>query len=97
MPRLQFTQMSKGINKLASFPTPKRMNELRFWLKAAQQWCKEIPRQIGESEPQADRLMGSDGWYVFNSDADAKWIKFELRNRYDDKAQIVIDRKASNM
>ena len=97
MPRAQFVHQAMGINVTRSFPTPKRMGELRFWLKAAQLAIAQIPRNIAESQVSADRQIGSDGWFVSNSDADAKWIKFNLEDRFGNKADIVIDRKFQNM
>lgn len=97
MPRAQFVMQSLGINVTRSFPTPKRMGELRYWLKAVQNHIKEVPRHIAESEISADRSIGSDGWFVSNADADAKWIKFNLENKLGQRADIVIDRKFQNL
>lgn len=97
MPRVQYVNVARGINVTRSFPTPKRMGELRYWLKAAQIALAEIPRNIAESEASADRTLGGDGWFVANSDADAKWIKFNLLDRWGNKADIVIDRKFQNL
>lgn len=99
MPRVQYTNQFRRpmVSVTATMPTPKRMTELRFWLKGAQAALKEIPRVIAESEGMSDRSIGNDGWFVFNSDADAKWVVFHLQNRIGEKASIVIDRKFNNM
>lgn len=97
MPRVQFTNTMRNISVTKGMVTPKRMGELRFWLKGAQAVIKEIPRQIAESEGMADRSIGSDGWFVVNTDVDAKWIKFNLENRIGEKAVILIDRKFQSM
>ena len=97
MPRVQFVHQSRGITITRSFPTPKRMGEMRYWLKAAQGAIKEIPRNVAESQLSADRTIGMDGWFVSNMDADAKWIKFNLENRFGDRADIVIDRKFQSL
>lgn len=76
-----------------NIPNPKRITELKYWLKMCQQWIPEIPRQIAESEMSANRQMGSDGWFVSNTDVDIKWIKFNLENKLGEKATIVIDRR----
>lgn len=94
MPTVQYVNMFKKQHVTRSMPTPKKMGEIRYWLKEAQKWIKEIPRQIAESEGMADRSIYSDGWYVVNSDVDVKWIRFNLCNRIDEKATIVIDRQA---
>lgn len=97
MPRAQFVYQAIGVNVTRSFPTPKRMGELRYWLKAAQTAIAHIPRNIAESEASAERSIGNDGWFVANADADAKWVRFNLEDRFGNKAQIVIDRKFQNM
>lgn len=97
MPRVQFVNQHRQLSVTVGMPTPKRMTELRFWLKAAQTHIRHIPRQIAESETSADRSIGSDGWFVSNADADAKWIRFTLENRIGEKAHIVIDRKYDAM
>lgn len=94
MPKVQYVNMIRKIDKSASFPTPKRITELRYWLKACQVALSDIPRNIAESEESADRSLSPDlSWFVANSDIDAKWIKFNLENRLGEKAHIVIDRK----
>lgn len=97
MPRAQFVNTRRGINVSAAFPTPKRMTELRFWLKSVKAHIKEVPKNIAESEGMADRTLTEDGWFVATSDADEKWIRFNLENRFGETAQIVIDRKYNNM
>lgn len=94
MPIAQYTNMHRSISVNRSMPTPKRMSELRYWLKEAQKWIKEIPRQIAESEASADRSIGTDGWFVANTDVSVKWIKFNLENRIGEKAHLVINRQA---
>lgn len=99
MPRVQYTNMFRKpvVSVTATMPTPKRMTELRYWLKGAQTALKEIPRTIAESDSMADQSIGNDGWFVFNTDVDAKWITFHLQNKIGEKASIVIDRKFNNM
>lgn len=92
MPRANFVCQYYKINRSSSFPTPKRITELRYWLKAVQNVIKEIPRQIAESEASAERAIGNDGWFVAHTDVDQKWIRFDLEDRVGIKAQIVIDR-----
>lgn len=92
MPLCQFQWPIRKISVTRGIPTPKRIGELRYWLKMSQQWIKEIPRVIAESELSADRSIGTDGWFVANTEVDLKWIKFNLENRIGEKAYIVIDR-----
>lgn len=96
MPLAQYTNMFKkpAVQVNRTIPTPKRMTELRYWLKEAQKWIPEIPRQIAESEASADRSIGTDGWFVANTDVDIKWIKFNLENRIGERAHLVINREA---
>jgi len=92
MPRVQYVNMMRGINETRTMPTPKRIGEMRYWLKGAIRLFKDCPKNIAESEGMADNSIGSDGWFVASSDADAKWVRFDLENRLGEKAQIVIDR-----
>lgn len=95
MPTVQYVNMLTKETVTRSMLTPKRITELRHWLKGAQGAIKEIPRQIAESEQSADRSIYSDGWFVANTDVDVKWIKFNLENRVGEKAHIVIDRRTN--
>lgn len=97
MPRVQYTNKAQNISVTKDLVTPKRMSELRYWLKGAQSQIPHIPWKIAESEISADRSMGSDGWFVATTDVDEKWIRFDLENRFGNKAQIVIDRKYNAM
>lgn len=95
MPRVQFVNVVQGINVTRDMTTPKRMTELSKWLKGAQAAIKEIPRVIADSEISANRSIGSDGWFVSNTDIDIKWIKFNLESRWGGRADIVIDRQSN--
>jgi hypothetical protein len=97
MPLVNFVNMHRKINVTRSMLTPKRITELRYWLKGAQNVIPEIPRNVAESEGMASRQMGSDGWFVFNTDVDVKWITFHLQNAMGEKAQIVINRKSNGI
>ena len=79
---------------IRNMPTPKRMTELRYWLKGAQTAIKEIPRTIAESSGMVGMHDGHDGWFVHTSDVDKDYIRFNLENRFGEKAQIVIKRRA---
>lgn len=89
MPRVQFVNQAKGISVTRDMPTPKRMSEIRYWLKEAQKWLPSIPKKIAESP---NMIAHIDDWWVSSSSVDVKWIKFELENRIGERAQIVIDR-----
>lgn len=97
MPQVNFVRQSKGINIVRNMPTPKRVGEIRYWLKGAQAYIKEIPRTIAESESMSYPMEGHDSWFVATSDVDVKWIRFNLENRFGDTAQIVINRKVSGL
>jgi hypothetical protein len=94
MPTVQYVNQFRKQNITKEMLTPKRITELRYWLKGAQAVIKEIPRMIAESEQSADRSIGTDGWFVATSDADVKWVKFSLENRLGEKAHIVIHRQS---
>jgi hypothetical protein len=94
MPTVQYVIQFRKQNITKEMLTPKRITELRYWLKGAQAVIKEIPRMIAESEQSADRSIGTDGWFVATSDADVKWVKFSLENRLGEKAHIVIHRQS---
>lgn len=95
MPRVQFQIPTEKVSITKDMPTPKRITELRYWLKGAQGVIPNIPRVIAESEESADRSIGGDGWFVATTDVDVKWVKFSLENRIGQKAYIVIDRKSN--
>src|SRR5262245_38280849 len=91
MPTVQFVNMGRKINKTATMPTPRRITELEQWLKHAQLAIPEIPRSIAGA-PELAVTQWSDGWHVFSTDISDKWIKFNLQNKFGEKAHIVIDR-----
>ena len=95
MPTVQYVNEYRQVRVTRDMPTPKRITELRHWLKGAQSAIPQIPRQIAESEGMANNQIGSDGWFVFITDVDVKWIKFTLQNRLQEKAHIVINRQSS--
>jgi len=92
MPTVQYMNAHRKHQVTRNIPTPKRITELRYWLKEVQKAIPEVPKQIAESEGMASHQIGSDGWFVCNVDADLKWIKFNLENRVGEKAHIVIRR-----
>lgn len=92
MPTVQYTNLLANISRTSSMPTPKRITELRHWLRGAQTAIREIPRNIAEAQSMAIMGVGHDGWYVQNSDVSQKWIKFNIENRFGERAHIVIDR-----
>jgi hypothetical protein len=94
MPTVQYVNQFRKQNVTREMLTPKRITELRYWLKGAQAVIKEIPRMIAESEASADWSIGTDGWFVATSDVDIKWVKFTLENRIGEKAHIVIHRQS---
>jgi hypothetical protein len=93
MPTVQYVNLIRGVDITATMPTPKRITELAQWLKHAQLAIKEIPRPIAEAQSMALSAW-SDGWYVLNTDITEKWIKFNIENKFSEKAHIVIDRTA---
>lgn len=97
MPTVQYVNMHRKVSETRNMPTPKRITELRYWLKGAQAAIPNIPRQIAESEASANNGIFGDGWFVSNTDVDIKWIKFNLENRLGEKAHIVINRQTNAM
>ena len=95
MPTVQYVNKFRKETITKNIPTPKRITELRFWLKECQKWIPQIPRPIAESEQSADNTIGSDGWFVATFDVSVRWIKFSLENRIGEKAHIVIDRQSN--
>lgn len=93
MPTVNFVNQLRGVSIVRGMPTPKRMSEIRYWLKGAQAAVPQIPRTIAESEGMSVHTEGHDGWFVATSSVDVKWIKFDLENRFGEKAQIIIRRK----
>ena len=96
MPWVQYVDETKGINEQAGMATPRRITELRWWLKTAQLSLRAIPKFIAESEWQTAQLPNQDSdplWYVETTDVSERWVKFTLRNRWGVRSHIVIDRK----
>lgn len=92
MPIVQYINMFRKERVSRSMRTPKRITELRYWLKEAQKTVCEIPQQIAESEAMVNHSYGHDGWFVARTEVDIKWIRFDIENVIGEKAQIVIDR-----
>lgn len=95
MPTVQYVNEYRQVRETRQMPTPKRITELRYWLRGAQQAIPKIPRNIAEAEGMADNSIGSDGWFVYTSDVDVKWVKFTIQNRIHERAHIVINRQTN--
>lgn len=67
--------------------TPKSISSIWHWYKACFKTCTSVP--IIEK----NQISNEDGWMIEHSEADVKWIKFDLLNKDGRKAYIVILRK----
>lgn len=95
MPTVQYVNEYRQVRVTRDMPTPKRMTELRYWLKGAQNVLKEIPRQIAESEGMASTSIMAEGWFVSQTDVDVKWVKFTIENRLGERGHIIINRQTN--
>jgi hypothetical protein len=96
MPQVNFVNTRRGINIVRGMPTPKRITELRYWLRGAQGVIQEIPRVIAEAQSMAIRSPGQDGWFVQHSEVSREWIRFDLENHFGERSQVVIQRKGGS-
>lgn len=63
--------------------TPKRITSLQHWYKEARKAIPYMPEAlIG--------VFGPNEWCIVNSEADVKWVKFDLISTKDEKAYVVI-------
>lgn len=93
MPVAQYVNVFEKRHITKNILTPKRITELKYWLKECQKTIKEMPQVIAESEGMVDHTLPVDkSWFVATYDVDVKWIKFNLENRLGEKAHVVIDR-----
>jgi len=92
MPLAQFTDERRGIKITKGFLTPKRMSEIKYWMKAAKAAIPEIPQEITEVEGQ--QSANPLAWYLYMIDSNLDWINFDIRNGIGERAYITIKRRA---
>lgn len=83
MPVVQFVRADLGVRVTKSMRTPKRITDINAWFKTARKAIQELDDVMNQVE---------HGWYIFTHDVDIRWVKFDLRNRRDERAYVVIDR-----
>lgn len=76
-------QPSKGESKTGRMFSPKKITDLKAWLKAARTVVREIPD------------TKNTDWYVKNEEATQTHVKFFLLNSVGDWATVTIDRRVS--
>lgn len=92
---VQYFNVHRNQRVTRNLHTPKRMTEIKYWIKEVQKTIKECPKYIAPSLEEADNSTGSDGWFVMYEDVTIKWIKLEIHNKFGEKAHIVISRGVS--
>ena len=81
MPTVQYIHNGETVTK--QMPTPKRITSLQHWYKEARKAIPQIPEAlIG--------VFGPHQWCIVESEADIKWVKFDLLSLDNRKAYIVI-------
>lgn len=80
MPEVQYRNVVQDIRKTAKMPTPKRVSAMDAWFKVARKHLKEIP-EINTGE-----------WIVEYQEANLDWVRFDLKSRTGQKANVVIMR-----
>lgn len=93
MPIVQYVSEIRDIRETRNMFSPKRITSLPHWLKEAQKTIPKIPRLIALDIEQAVNTEGHDGWYIFEEDVSVDYIKWTIKNKFGEKAHIVIDRK----
>ena len=90
--KVRFVHLRKHIDKVASMPAPRKVEEIDEWLKAARRAISEIP----------DVKLPSN-WKVGKKHATPQRVVFELNNGEDvhtkayDFCHVVINRQASSL
>ena len=82
MPTAQY--IHNGITSTFNIVTPKSITSIWHWYKACFKSCNRVP-----IIPKG-AISNEDGWMIAHSEASVKWIKFDLLNKDDRKAYIVI-------
>lgn len=93
MARVQYKNKELGIDRSAgfTFPTKCDFTDLNRWYKQARKAIKQIPEIQNESQV----FTRKEGYYLFTAVPGEDFVSFVLQDAYDNRAYVIIDRKAS--
>lgn len=83
MPIAQFSDVPNNIRKTATIATPKKIQNLEHWLRAAKKAIPEVP------DPRDGKFK------ILHQGANANFVNFELIDQYDHRVYLTIQRKAA--
>lgn len=80
MPMVQYVNKVEDVRITKTMGTPARIDQLKYWYRAAQKIIPELPK------------LGAETHYIEHEHADTEYVKFELRSREGVKSQLIIMR-----
>lgn len=84
MPIANYVYPGGKINIVRSIRTPKRITELKYWVKEVRKAIPECPKFFD----------GDTVWTVFREEISIDKVYLEFRNRIGEKSYLIIDRKS---
>lgn len=91
MAQVQYFNLKDDIRKTAALCTVRYPEQQESWYRS----CRKVIKEIPIPEPEQLVKTQKSGWYLFSTEVSEAWLKFVLMDAFDNKAYIVVDRKAS--